>query len=224
MRCEYCKIEIEGNVGICPLCHEVLSDERGTITKFPLPDKTKKKPKTRTKVILGYVFIVSLVSLRCLFINVSIPLIGMYQWWIIVAGTLFYGVFLFRNTIFSYLSAGQRTFWQFIYLLGFMYAVEAVFGLPPFVTAYGLPLVCFTAVSTIFLYILIAKKYVRQNTTSVILLSVLGFLPLIFYFTRVTAVLWPALVSGSVSAAAALFTVIFSRKYLADEFERKFHM
>jgi hypothetical protein len=129
------------------------------------------------------------------------------------------------------LSAGQRVFWQLVYILGFLYSLEAIFAdynpaLIPLgsITDYGLPLICFVATATLFIYVLVVKKYSRQNCVSVIMLSALGFLPLILYYSKISTVFWPAIVSASVSAAAILFTVLFMRKKLVTEFERKFHI
>jgi hypothetical protein len=225
MRCEYCKIEIEGDVGVCPLCHEVLSPTRGKNSNFPVPDRSKKKPQKRKWATLWYFFAVSLIFAVCFFVNIGIP--SDYYWSIVVGGILYYGVFLLKNTLFSFLSAGQRVFWQLIYLLGFMYGLEAIFAahIPSGTTTnYGLPLICFVATATIFVYVLAVQKYSRQNAISVIMLSALGFLPIIFYFAKVSTVFWAAMVSASVSAAAILFTVLFMRKKLVSEFSRKFHI
>lgn len=228
MRCKFCNVEVDCKTHICPLCHELVTPEEGENLSPAFPPKTAKAEKKRhthftaTNIYLASSLIVFIV---CLAVN-----LGMKQhthWFLMVGAVLLYGFLTMRNTVMSSNSAWIKAFWQIVMISLILWLAQTIFDDVMSDTFWlldlALPIIIMLSVLTLGIISCVLVKRNKALLYDTLFLSLIGFFPLIlFAFGLVHKVLASAICAGF-CAAVIVCVVIFARKELVEEMERRLH-
>lgn len=229
MRCKFCNVEVDCKTHICPLCHEKLetdeNDEKLLPAFPPKTIKTERKKHTHFTLTNVYLAASTIIFLVCIAVN-----FGLHQptkWCWMVGAILLYGFLTMRNTVLSSSSAWIKAFWQIVMISLILWLAQVVFDNIMTDTYWlldlALPIIIMLSVLTLGI---ISCALVRRNKAllyDTLFLSLIGFLPIIFYAVGlVQKVLASAICAGFCTAVIAC-VVIFARKELFDEMERRLH-
>lgn len=229
MRCKFCNVEVDCKTHICPLCHELITPEEGDENLTPaFPPKTEKSERKRhthftlPNIYLAVSFVIFII---CLAVN-----LGLHQptkWFLMVGAVLLYGFLTMRNTVMSNNSAWIKAFWQIVMISLILWLAQVVFDevitVKFWLLDIALPIIIMLSVLTLGI---ISCAVVRKNKAllyDTLFLSLMGFVPIILYaFGLVHGVLFSAICAGF-CAIVIVCVIIFARKEILEEMERRLH-
>lgn len=232
MRCKFCNVEVDCKSGICPLCHEKLQPSaEGSNTNDKQPafppktDKSIKKPHTHFTVQNIYLAVASAIFIVCLSLNLGLH--HSIQWFWIVGAILLYGFLTMRNTVLSNNSAWIKAFWQIVMISLILWLAQGIFDSvmtdKNWLLDFALPLLIMISVLTLGIVSCAVVKKNKALLSDTLFMSLIGFLPLIFYaFGLVNSIIMSAL-CGGFCAVVIVCVIIFARKEIWAELQRRFH-
>ena len=234
MRCKYCNIEVSCATKICPLCHEKLSLPENLDMPYELspayPEKKKTATRKKRRLSITKVYVSIALTLFILSIPINLLTTPKLYWFAIVAALGIYGFILIANTILSNNGIGIKIFWQGVGILAVLLTVNYLVDkqAPEYsytwVWDYGLPAILIIASITTGIYTAIAHKYWSSCVLDTLMISALGYVPLILFACKVIAHPVLAIVSACVSTGIIIFCCILGRRTLLSELKKKFHV
>ncbi|MDE6604863.1 MAG: hypothetical protein K2K85_02435 [Clostridia bacterium] len=234
MRCKYCNIEVSCDSKICPLCHEklVIPDNLDLSYETPkaYPDKQKTVRKAKKKLSVTRLYISIALTVFLLSVPINLLTTPNLYWFAIVAVLGIYGLILVANTILSNNGIGIKIFWQGVGILAVLLTINYLLDKqapeysPTWVWDYGLPAILIIASITTGIYTAIALKYWSSVVIDTLIISALGYLPIILYACKVIVHPALAITATCVSTIIIIFVCILGRKTLISELKKKFHV
>ncbi len=234
MRCKYCNIQVTCESKICPLCHEKLHIPENLDMPYEAPkaypDKQKTSIRNKRKFSITKLYISIALTLFILSIPINLLTTPHLYWFAIVGILAIYGFILIANTILSNNGIGIKIFWQGVGILAVLLAVNYLIDkqAPQYsaswVWDYGLPAILIIASITTGIYTAIALKYWSGVVIDTLIISALGYLPIILYACKVIVHPVLAIVSTCVSTVIIIFCCLLGRKTLISELKKKFHV
>lgn len=234
MRCKYCNIEVACQTKICPLCHEKLSLPENLDMPYDAPEAYPEKIKTptRKKKRRSATGIYVSIALTAFFLSIPINILTTPKlYWFAVVGVLaIYGFIMIANTILSNNGIGIKIFWQGVGILSVLLTVNYLLDkqAPQYsetwVWDYGLPTILIIASITTGIYTAVAHKYWSSSVLDTLIISALGYFPLILYACKVIAHPVLAIAAACVSTGIIIFCCILGRKTILSEIKKKFHV
>ena len=234
MRCKYCNIDVACESKICPLCHEKLSlpDNLDMPYEAPkaYPEKLKNPPRIRRGHSITRIYLSIALTLFVLSIPINLLTTPNLYWFAIVAMLGIYGFIMIDNTILSNNGIGIKIFWQGVGILCVLLTINYLLDkqAPQYsatwVWDYGLPAILIIASITTGIYTTIAHKYWSSSVLDTLIISALGYFPLILVACKVIAHPVLAIVGACVSTGIIIFCCILGRKTILSELKKKFHV
>ena len=220
--CPYCKVDIGGDPGKCPLCQSKLAGE-GEILYFPHVKEAYKKQSLFYKIQLFCVWVVLIVALGLdLVMKLRLPGYPDLHWSLLLAMWLIGFEFgIMRQFKPGTGSAGKVTMMVIITIV--MWCVTAYFfGLMKVTLELVVPVVLAATIIANFVLALIDKN--RNTMVYLITGLFMGIIPSIIclFVTAKMPLAWAVCLMVSVILFAA--AVVFKGRALADEFQRRFHL
>lgn len=229
MRCKFCNVEVDCETRICPLCHEKLvPDETQEKLSPAFPQRTaKSKRPLRTHFTPTNIYL----ALSCILFVVAIAVnFGMQQptkWCWIVGAVLMYGFLTMRNTVMSNHSAWIKAFWQIVMICLILWLAQVVFDDIMTDTNWlldlALPVIIMVSVLTLGIISCIVVRKNKALLYDTLFLSLIGFVPLILYAVGLVKSVLASAICAGLCAAVLICVVIFARKELIAEMERRLH-
>lgn len=229
MRCKYCGVEVDDDSKICPLCHELLEDD-GAPTHVNFPPKTpasmKRKKPSRFSFNNVYIAVSALILILCIPLN--LVLTPDVMWFSIVIAVLLYGYLTVVNTVMSNSSLWIKIFCQIVMICLILWAAQSV--LNPlmgernnWLLDFALPIIL--TLSVIALGVTAARLMDKEPSLLVdnLLISLIGFLPIILYAAGAIDEIVPTAVCTSVCMLSLIGFIAFARDELWAEIVRRFH-
>ena len=233
MHCNYCDIDVSCQSKICPLCHEKLNlkDEVNLeyVPPKAYPEKQKQIRPHRQKLSVTGLYLC--ISLAIFIFSIPINLLTdrSIYWFAIVGMLVIYGFILVHNTILSNNGIGIKIFWQGVGILCVLLVVNYLLDKqapdysPSWVWDYGLPAILIIASLVTGIYTAIAYKYINGSVVDALIISALGYVPIILFATKVVAHPALSIAAACVSTIVIISCCILGRKTLISEFKKKFH-
>lgn len=227
MRCKYCGVEIDDDSGICPLCHELAVDDGGE-THANFPPKTGKIKRRGSRVNFHnlYLSIAAIAVGVCVALNLTLT--PDVYWFTIVMAVLAYGYLTVANTVLSNSSIWIKIFWQIFMIILILWAAQSVLN-PLFeernnwLLDYAVPIIL--GISVVALGITAASLINKEPSLLVdnLLISLIGFVPIILYATGVIDEVIPASICAGLCGLSMICFVAFAKDELWAEIVRRFH-
>jgi hypothetical protein len=145
--------------------------------------------------------------------------------WSLIAGAgLVYLYVLIRHTIMTSYGSAAKIFLQGFLIAVLVWIVQGVTHSGNWAYEYVIPMILLA--NTVVLWALAIVRRVRRGNYSLnlLIISVLDFVPVIWYLTGHSVVLWTMIVSASISLATMVPVLTVFGKFLLTELKRLFHM
>lgn len=219
--CASCRLDVDAGLEHCPLCGAKLTDSPEENTLYP-PLTTPQTEKHRTfteelYLFLSLVFIGGSVALNIIFWNGIL-------WSVSVAAVILYAWIIIQFTVFSPKSGGVKIGLNMLGAAAVLAAFDYTAGYAGWFLNFGLPVVLIAGLIAIDLYSYIHKSKWKDNLAFAIFYVILGAIPLILYFTKITDAWLPALLCAVAAGITILGLIRFSVRYFAEEMRKRFHI
>ena len=234
MRCKYCNIDVVCSSKICPLCHEKLIIPDNLDLSFEpqeaYPGKQKPARKQKKKLSVTRLYLSIALTVFLLSVPINMLTTPNIFWFAIIGVLAIYGFILVANTILSNNGIGIKIFWQGVGILAVLLTINYLLDKqapeysPTWVWDYGLPAILIIASITTGIYTAIALKYFSSAVIDTLIISALGYVPMILYACKVIAHPALAIASTCVSTIIIIFVCILGRRILVSELKKKFHV
>ena len=211
MHCKYCGVSI---------------DDDSKNTNFPPKTEKARKPGSRVNFHNLYISIAILVAGVCVAINLTLT--PDVYWFTIVMAVLAYGYLTVANTVMSNSSIWIKIFWQILMITLILWAAQSVLN-PLFdesanwLLDIALPVIL--GISVVALGITAASLIRKEPSLLVdnLLISLIGFLPIILYAANVIESVIPAAICAGLCGLSIVCFIAFARDELWAEIVRRFH-
>lgn len=218
-KCRNCGINVLDNTDRCPLCNQVLDENREGVDKYPNLVDASKKLRLACNIIL----FISIV-LGCLLMYIDYITGDHMLWSLIVALLLFY-----LNTIMQITVAGKSGY-QFKTVCTTAFGILMLFGIDYLTGNHGwaLTYVLPSAIILVDVVILILMMVNHRNWQSYMMIQLIMILislvPVVLLLTEIISNLYIVTSANMVSVFLFLGTVIIGDQRARDELKRRFHI
>lgn len=217
-KCRKCNVLVLSDTNKCPLCNNPISNDGGN-NVFPKIDYDYHHHHFLIKLL----FFTSLCALFiCFFINYTIS--KKISWsWFVGAGIL---------TFWITLIAGLRGRKHFIKMLfGEMVLIIIISIIWDYFTGfnmwsinYCLPFLCSSYMISILIMRIFRKKIQKEFVFYATINSLIGLIPGVLIIFDKVSVLWPSYISVILSIVILVFLLVFNKRQLKNELERRLHI
>lgn len=219
MICKYCNVNVKSSTTVCPLCHNLLNGTPESQPNFP-PRKIRKF-KAPISFSGVYFFVALSIIITCAIINACFP--TKISWAKIVLVFLIYLYFLIRNTILYKGSGGSKIYTQTLSLSLMAICLQYITHTKEWAYSYAMPIISIVSLLIFILFISIFNKKTHQYVRYMALTAFIGMIPSVLYMLNVIKAPYLAFISLVLSAIILIGLIVFSRKTLCSEFEKKGH-
>ncbi len=220
-RCEFCNIEINDNLTICPLCFKSLK----LIMRQQYPEYPKYKKLDYTLLSFGLKIILFIfISVSSISLIINLLLWQGIPWFILVISSLLYIWLSIKNTIVSKANYGAKIILQLLGLSLLLIIIDFVNKNLSWSVNYVIPLVIIIA--NMVMTLRIATKSIKWRNYSVFLIILLfiGFIPITLFLLNLITVLWPSVAAFLNTLLTFLGFIIFYSKRFRLELLKIFHL
>lgn len=215
--CEKCMIDIQGTETLCPLCQGKLTGT-GEEDYFPYIKPAKKNLQLLTRWITLICVVLGILS-----ITVNIMLEG--DAWSVFVVLALACIWLIANlAIRKRHKIIKNIGWQAVLVSLLCVVWDWVIGWRGWSVDFIIPILCIAAMITVGI---IAKaKRLPDSDYIFCILSyiVLGMIPLIFILANVVKIIYPSLICVASSLISLVFLLVFEKRVILDEINRRFHI
>lgn len=237
MYCKECKVSVDTDYNICPLCHAPLVDSKTSNisdTLVSLNDdssiqKARVFPKSTPRKKLVPIFPVTSVFLGfflpffILCLVLDIMMFESPSWSLVIGSVFLVGYITLRNTILSDCGFGMRIGYQLFGLVLYFYALQTL--IPDIGFASSITLPALISLALVANSILLAFKGNSHGSlyVSSLLFSLLSLLPLILAVSGVIYLSITIIVTAVFGALGIISTLVVGRGKLWTYFVMVFH-
>ncbi|MEG2457309.1 MAG: DUF6320 domain-containing protein [Bacilli bacterium] len=218
--CEKCKLKIMQDIKYCPLCKSILIEKEKSDydTIFPI----RKKQSTGYLAYKIMFFVSLLICFVTFFINIFFPGYGWWSLFVIAAiacawVSLIYVVKNRRNVI-------KTIFYQVLIFYLVVLLWDLITGWKGWSLTYAVPSFITGTLITIFVLLLCIKEDKNQNLFYYCLESIFGLSFILFIIFKVVSNIIPSFICVLVSITSILVSIVFYRKTVIREIQKKTHL
>lgn len=217
-KCLKCNVNIASSTNICPLCNNPIKVENVNDV-FPIIEYNYKNHKFLYN-LLKFLSIVAIFV--CIFSN------------FIVSRTLSWSLFVVAGIISFWLTLitaikGRKHFIRMLFaemiliiLISFMW--DYFTGFNKWSINYCLPFICSIYTIAILIMRLFRKRLAKEFIFYATINSLIGLVPGILIIFNKVDFLWPSFISVIISLVILAFLLVFNKKQMKNELERRFHI
>lgn len=220
MRCKYCNVEIKGKADVCPLCHQKINDSENETREYLYPTRKQRMIQKQFSFTTIYCFIIA--CLNVIFITVNMIATPDILWFLLLDLGFFYIYILVHNTILHRSSGAYKIFMQSITLCALALLAQWIAG-GNWAYDYAFPLLLLLSLIVMLIFLCVKTKRPNEYIFYIVMLSLLGFIPMILFWCGVTAIVWPAATVGTLSIMLVIGILFFAPKEFLFELKKKFH-
>jgi hypothetical protein len=217
--CKTCHVHYDSDLEHCLLCNGELEQKSDAETLFKFPEMTKRSTsKFLIKLFIYLNLIGAAVSLYLDFSN-GLPL----TWSLVVSITTLYAIFMYF--IFAF-----PTIWTSKLVKTIILSVLAVILIGLSIRDYSwaidivFPFAIMSNMLLLSILIVFNKKKWYDYFSSLIIITIIGFVPGLLNIFNVTEVVWPSMICFFYSIFTLLGIMFLPSKSSREEFKRRFHI
>ncbi|ADG71734.1 DUF6320 domain-containing protein [Brachyspira murdochii] len=219
--CDNCKLEIETNKNICPLClKEINSDNKKIVYEeyhsYEWFYKMQKKINAKKIVLLS-----SLIAIIALII-INIISKSKYNWAVISVSSIIFGYCSYICFTNASLYIRQKLLIEFFMVLPFIIIVDIFTGFHKWSLNYAVSYLSLALNITIFLTALIDRKYFNEYISYIISASFISMLTMIFPLFHFSYI--GSLISFAAALIIILAMLILFRIDFISSLKKIFHL
>lgn len=220
--CDICKVEVDTNNDICPLCYNKLAQvsEKHTPELFELKPKNKSK---KNKVLVTKIFLLLsiVVVITTGFVNYATK---SNPWSLVVLMSVLYLWVLVAHTIISRHSPFQKIFFQIVSVSLLLITIKYVFNSNDWLVSYVYPSMSIV-VAIVLSFIIMCSKNRKKLIYSFFAIEILMMLAsVLFLVFKIDKFMLLNQINIFVILISLIAYLLFGHKYIKTEFVRKFHI
>lgn len=223
--CEQCKLHVNTERKVCPLCFNSLKEEESFNDYQPYPKRKvkKKKPNIAYKIFL-FLCIISVLTTSI--IDFSTHKDGDIWWSLFVFFGVLYVFTLVRSTILSKIYIIKRLVIQELIISVLLFAIDKLSDGSGWSYTIVIPLVITSTNIANSMIMMINHKHFGDGFIAMLFSLLLGCVPFILQLFNVIEGegLWAPLVSACFSICVISGIFIFGGKVSKEELEKRFHV
>lgn len=219
--CDACKVTIDSKTDRCPLCYSELKRIAGPENKLAYPDIINDQ--NRYNLFLRILLFLSIISVAVC-VTVDYFTVSKYPWSIVVvAGVAFVWISV-GTAVRKHKKIGFNLMMQEISISLLMILLGHIFGFAYFVYNYILPAIFVSVIISFNVLAIIKYRDINNIILYDLIVSLIGLVPIILYFTGVMELAWPMAISVLSSILSIVGMFIFAGKATKTELEKRFHI
>ncbi len=217
--CEYCKVYIPDDRENCPLCEnklENIDDDHEQI--FPrIPSIYKRNLALKIMSFISIALIVLSFTIYFLFpTDVNWPLLvlfGILSVWL----DLF---FLIRKKT----HLPKKIIWQVFIITGLCILWDIYTGFIGWSIEFVFPIICILAMLVMYILALVLKLSINDYITYILIDILFGIIPVIFISLDLVDIIYPSIISVTISIISLAAIFIFEGKNIIYELNKRMHI
>lgn len=217
-KCFKCKININSNIEECPLCRTPLDNKKKVDDPFPLVKSKFNNITLLYKLLLLISVIGILISVL---INYSVSKKLSWSGFVIAAIGCFWATFLAaikkKNYFFKWL------FTELNVILAVTFLWDYITGWHNWSLTFVLPFICILYSILVFIFRLFIRNLLKDYIFYTYINCLIGLIPLYSILTNKVKIVWPSFVSVVICSFLMISLIIFNKKQVASELERRLH-
>lgn len=217
-KCTKCNVEINSSTSICPLCQTPIKISK-TEDVFPEIQFNFKNHN----LFLNILKVCSILSIIiCLFVNFQISHKISWSWFVIA------GITSFWLTLITAIK-GRKHFLKMLFAEMFLIITLSFFwdlltGFKFWSINYCLPFICSIYTITILILRLFLKRFAKEYIFYASINALIGLVPGILLVFNIVSVAWPSYISVIINIIILVFLLVFNKRQVKNELERRFHI
>lgn len=220
--CDHCHVMVDPALENCPLCRQRLTDSPQGPRMYADVDTDESTARTR-----GF-YEDLLIFLSVAFLSTSVVLNIIYwngkPWCLSVGSAILYVWIVLHTTVFRHRYFGTQMLLQLAGLMALFVSFDASAGWTGWSLNHVLPLLLTVCNVMIDFYSWVYKSRWKENLMCALTFAILGFVPMILYFTHVTDAMIPMMLSAISSVVSILGMLRFAVRTLMQEIKKRFHI
>jgi hypothetical protein len=218
--CKSCKVKVESNNNICPLCKTVLTDydEKVVENIYPTIKINIHKYNIITRLFLFLSILGAVVT-----VIINYATYNGLLWSVISIAFILYSWSIISNAIKNNINIVSKIFVQTICISALTIIIDNTIGYTGWSVNYVVPELIITANITALILIIINRMNWYNYVLYQIAIAILGFIPVILFFCGIIHEPWATTISVVVSFMVLCGTFIFSDKNVKSELKRRLH-
>lgn len=237
MYCEECRVSVDTDFNICPLCHAPLVEiKTGDVSNLPVRsaadstvlNSTNFPKSSPRKKFISYIPITSVflglflpIIIMCLVLDIM--LFASPSWSLILGSVILIGYITIRNTILSDCGFGMRISYLLFGFILFFYALQTLFPTIGFASSITLPALISLALIANSILLAFKGNYHGSLYVSSLLFSLLSLLPLILAVSGLISLTITIIITAIFGVFGIISTIILGRGKLWTYFKMVFH-
>lgn len=225
--CDKCSAKIACKCKICPLCGEVVKLDDINKENFPKLDKAfpiRKFKRAPQELAFFKVYLAISITLVIASIILNLILTPSINWSFLVFACAIYIFFLVKGTILDTKYFSEKVVTQAIILSWVVIGLQFLLSTNLWAFEFVLPFIYTISMIMIGIYLIISIKKDKPFLLNLIEIGFLGIVPWIVVNFNDVKVVWPSIVTASLSISAILTTVICAPKKLLRNLKKIFNI
>lgn len=220
--CDKCGVKVGNPLRHCPLCYSTLRSADDSPELYTYPDYESKAQ--RYNLILRILIMISL-SAGAICVTIDILTGGRFYWSIIVVACIAYVWFSVGIAMRRHVTLGFKVLTQAASLAVLVVIIDRVIAdYDIWAYDYILPFLFCLATLSITIIIIVKRVNLREFILYFVLISLLGFIPVILLAIGLVNVAWPSLASAVYSALSLISLFVFADTATKIELKKRFHI
>lgn len=217
--CEHCKVHIRGNRKYCPLCRNTLSgagsEEEEIFPQVPVTYQYNLMIRVMLFISIGIV-VVSLAVNAMFPVKVNWPMF-------ILAGILCIWISL-AMVIRKRYNIPKSIIWQVAVISVLAVVWDWRTGWRGWSLDYVIPIVCVVAMIVMYITAKIMRLGVRDFIFYILLDSIFGIIPALFFLLNLLHIKYPSVISISISVLSLVAVILFEGENIREELKKRMHL
>lgn len=219
LKCDYCKVGIEGEQSRCPLCGGLLQGEADGKNAFPSIPTIYEEFNIMIRIIM-------FVSIVIIVLSIALTLILDIEkkWYLLVIAGILCLWLSFIFIIKKKDNIAKTIVWQVVIITILAILWDYSIGWRGWSISYVLPSVCTAAIILMVLAVRILKIYVGDYIVYLLIDALFGLIPIVFLFIGGLNVSFPSIICVATSVISISALILFKGQDIKEELNKRMHV
>lgn len=224
--CRSCKLNVNTERKICPLCFNSLEDKDNVLDEFKsYPKRTNIKEKKH--ILYKLLIFISIISIGVsLLVNYMTIEKNPHWWSLYVVVSVVYLYTLARFTISPKTNAIKKLLFQGVFISLLVYAIDYLSSGGVWALQIVIPSILIATNTASVIIFIINRKNFGESVVPGLILILLGIIPFILQVCNIIEgdSLWAPISSCGYSIVIIIGLIVFSGKEIIEELRKRFHV
>lgn len=225
--CPHCQTKIACKTKVCPLCQKEIMSNEANCEIYPSTERAfpiRKINRAPQEVAFFKIYLAISIVIVTTSIILNIILTPTIDWAFFVFACVLYIFFLVKGTILDTKYFSEKVITQAIVLNLVVMGLQFVLNTNLWAFEFVLPFIDMVSMIMIGIYIIIQVKKDKPFLVNIIEIGILGIVPWIVVVCNDVTVVWPSIVTASLSISSIITAIICAPKKLWRNLKKIFNI